>query len=336
MQSLPAPITLPAAVRLARLDRDDVIGLAAVLSVGGTLSWLCAGHPADLPSWAPWEFSWVEFLSAVLGLWWYFRGIARTAPEDRPSLWRQMAYVAGVVAIYAVVQTHFDYLALHEFFVNRIQHIFMHHLGPFLIALAWPGAMLYRGVPAPLRHTSDWAPLRGVLRITQQPVLSGVLFVGLIYLFLVPAVQFRAMLDLRLYAIMNWSMIGDGLLFWFLVLDPRPREAAGVGYFTRLLLPFAVMFPQIALGAYIAFSSDDMYRYYELCGRVFPTISTVTDQHIGGIIAWIPGAMMSVISFLVVLNFLRIYEDSLPPEEFDSDDDSPTRIVVYASSWTGR
>jgi putative membrane protein len=336
MPSPPAPITPPYAIRLARPDRDDVVGLAALLTVGGTLTWLCADHPADLPAWAPWDFSWVEFLSAALGLWWYFRGVARIAPEDRPSLWRQMSYVAGVVAIYAVVQTHFDYLALHEFFVNRIQHIFMHHLGPFLIALAWPGTALYRGAPAPLRRTWEWVPLQRVVRITRQPVLSGVLFVGLIYLFLVPAVQFRAMLDPRLYAIMNWSMIGDGLLFWFLVLDPRPREAAGVGYFTRLLLPFAVMFPQIAVGAYIAFSPGDMYSYYELCGRVFPTISTVTDQHIGGIIAWIPGAMMSVISFLVVLNFLRIYEDSLPPEEFGGDDDSPTRIVVYASSWTGR
>ncbi len=336
MQSLPAPITLRSAVRLARPDRGDVVGLAAVLAVGGSLSWFCAGHPADLPAWAPWDFSWVEFLSAALGLWWYFRGVARTAPEDRPPLWRQTSYMVGVVAIYAVVQTHFDYLALHEFFVNRIQHIFMHHLGPFLIALSWPGATLYRGVPAPLRHIREWVPLRRVLRITRQPVLSGVLFVGLIYLFLIPAVQFRAMLDPRLYAMMNWSMIGDGLLFWLLVLDPRPKEAAGVGYFTRMLLPFAVMFPQIALGAYIAFGPGGLYRYYELCGRVFPTISTTADQQIGGIVAWIPGAMMSSIAFLVVLNFLRIYEDSLPPDEFDEDDDSPTRIVVYASSWTGR
>lgn len=332
----PTLIAPRSAVRLSGLDRNDLVGLAAVLAVGGALSWLCSGHPAGLPAWAPWDFSWVEFLSAALGLWWYFRGVARAAPADRPPLWRHMSYLTGVVAIYAVVQTHFDYLALHAFFVNRIQHIFMHHLGPFLIALSWPGEMLYLGVPAPLRRIRNWAPLRLVLRIIQQPVLSGLLFVGLIYLFLIPAVQFRAMLDPRLYAIMNWSMIGDGLLFWFLVLDPRPKETAGVSYLTRMGLPFAVMFPQIALGAYIAFSSGDMYSYYELCGRVFPTISTATDQHIGGIVAWIPGAMMSSVAFLVVLNFLRIYEDSLPPEEFDDDDSSPTRIVVYASSWTGR
>jgi hypothetical protein len=40
---------------------------------------------------------------------------------------------------------------------------------------------------------------------------------------------------------------------------------------------------------------------------------------------------------MTVLNALRIYEDHLPPiEDPDNAEDSPTRIVVYASSWTGR
>jgi putative membrane protein len=337
MESLPVELAVaPDLASRFGLDRDDVAGLAAVVLLGGALSWLCATRPAELPPWAPWDFSWVEFLSAALGLWWYARGVLRTAAHQRQPLWRQACFVLGVAAMYGVVQTHYSYLALHEFFLNRIQHIFMHHLGPFLVALSWPGEMLYRGVPAPLRRIAESHRLRQVLRIVQQPVLAGVLFVGLIYFFLIPAVQFRAMLDWRLYAVMNWSMMGDGLLFWFLVLDPRPKEAAGVSYVTRMMLPFAVMFPQIALGAYIAFSSGGMYRYYELCGRLFPSISTATDQHIGGIVAWIPGAMMSSISFLIVLNHLRLYEESLPSEEFDDDDGSPTRIVVYASSWTGR
>ena len=120
-----------------------------VLALGGTLSWLSLYHPTELPPWAPWDFSWVEFLAAALGLWWYARGVLRTAPQARPSPWRQASFLLGVAAIYAVVQTRFDYMAQHEFFLNRIQHIFMHHLGPFLVALAWPGEALYRGMPCP-------------------------------------------------------------------------------------------------------------------------------------------------------------------------------------------
>ena len=256
MESLPVELTLAPD---HGLGREDAAGLAVVFALGGTLSWLSLYHPTELPPWAPWDFSWVEFLAAALAVWWYARGVIRAAPQARPSPWRQASFLLGVAAIYAVVQSHFDYMAQHEFFLNRIQHIFMHHLGPFLIALAWPGEALYRGAPAPFRRIANSRMLRQAIGVVQQPLLAAILFVGLIYLFLVPAVHFRAMIDPRLYAIMNWSMIGDGLLFWFLVLDPRPKPQAGTSFGTRMVLPFAVMFPQIALGSYIAFGPGGLY-----------------------------------------------------------------------------
>ncbi len=330
-----APLELPLAAA-GGFDREDLAGLSAVLMLGGTASWFTVAHPSELPPWMPYNFSWVEFLATTLGLWWYFRGVARMAPPQRPRAWRQAVYVAGIAIIYAVVQTHYEYLALHEFFLNRVQHIFMHHLGPYLIALSWPGPTLYRGMPRPFRRLTGSRTLRAGLAVVQHPLPAGLLFVGLIYLFLIPGVQFRAMLDPRLYAIMNWSMIGDGLLFWFLVLDPRPKEQAGVAFGTRMVLPFVVMFPQIALGAYITFGPSGLYRYYELCGRLLPAISAAYDQQIGGIVAWIPAGMMSAIGFITVLNALRLYEESLPPPEEPEDEPGSTRIVVYASSWTGR
>lgn len=317
------------------LARDDFIGLTIVLALGSALSWLCARHPTTLPVWTPWDFSWPEYLAAVVGAWWYVRGVARSAFGERPSVWRQISFMLGIVAIYAVVQTRFDYVAQHEFFVNRIQHIFMHHLGPFLIALAWPGSALMRGMPRPMRRLIELPVVRRMISTIQQPVLAGVLFVGLIYLFLIPEVHFQAMIDARLYAIMNWSMIGDGILFWCLVLDPRPKPPARVSYGTRLILPFAVMFPQIALGARIAFGPGGIYPYYEFCGRLFPSISAASDQHIGGIVIWIPAGMMSAIGFMTVLNALRRYEDTLSSDAPEDHEDA-TRIVLDSSGWTGR
>jgi len=328
-----AAIALPPA---AGFDRDDALGLAIVVAIGAALSWLCAFHPTALPAWAPWDFSWVEFLAAALGIWWYLRGLARSAPADRPSAWRQAAYLTGIAAIYAVVQTHFDYMAQHEFFLNRVQHILMHHLGPYLVTVAWPGATLKRGMPAPFRRVVEARALKQVMAVVQQPLIAALLFVGLIYLFLIPPVHFRAMIDPHLYALMNWSMIGDGILFWALVLDPRPKAKAGISYGMRMVLPFGVMFPQIALGAYIAFSSHDIYPYYDLCGRFFPSVGALLDQHIGGIVAWIPAGMMSAVGFMTVLNALRVHEDGLPPEQYDEEEDDSDRIVLHASAWTGR
>ncbi len=148
-----------------------------------------------------------------------------TSAECMPR-WRIGCFLIGFAAIYVVLLTRFEYLAQHMFFLNRVQHAVMHHFGPFLIALSWPGATIARGMPGLPRRWCESGPVRRVLRGLQQPVLAVLLFEGLLVLWLVPPVMFRAMFDWRLYEVMNASMVVDGLLFWFLVLDPRPNPPA--------------------------------------------------------------------------------------------------------------
>lgn len=311
-----------------RLGSPRVYPVVGVLAVA--LFWLCRSHPAQLPVWAPWDFSWTEFLASVLGLVWFFRGAASAQDEARPPLWRKVAFTLGVVSIYVVLQTRVDYFALHMFFLNRVQHLVMHHLGPFLIALGCGGATVKAGMPPPLARWLEHRWLRRCLAVLQHPVVAPVLFFGLIYLWLVPAVHFRAMLDPRLYKVMNWSMVGDGLLFWSLVLDPRPRPPARLSFPVRGALGLLVMFPQIALGALISFSNEDIYPYYAFCGRLFPSISAVTDQSIGGIVIWLPASMMSVVALLLVINFMRLEEDRRAPTP---DEEA---MAALARRWTGR
>jgi putative membrane protein len=103
-------------------------------------------------------------------------------------------------------------------------------------------------------------------------------------------------------------MVLDGILFWSLVLDPRPAPPARAGYGLRAALAGGVMFPQIVLGALITFAGFDLYPYYALCGRLFPSMSALDDQQVGGIVIWIPPAMMSVIAILLVVNAYRLNE----------------------------
>jgi putative membrane protein len=271
----------------------------------------------------------------VLVLLWYFRGVALMAAPERPALWRHGAFVLGVGLLYGVLLTHFEYMAQHMFFLNRLQHMVMHHIGPFLIALAWPGAALLRGMPAPLRRWLGWRPLRVMMHGVQQPALAGFLFAGLILLWLVPAVHFRAMIDPQLYAIMNWSMVLDGLLFWCLVLDPRPFPVARTSFAVRLLVTVLVMFPQILAGSVITFSTTSLYAYYDLCGRLFPSIDALVDQHYGGLLVWIPSSMMSAVAFMLIMNNLRLLEDRMPAT-LDPEDGNDGRIIVSARGWTGR
>jgi putative membrane protein len=309
----------------------DVPAYAAILALGAALWWLSANHPALIPFWAPWEFCPTEYLATALALLWYRRGLARMPVEQRPAAWRQVAFVFGVGLVYAVLQTRYEYWALHMFFLHRIQHVVMHHLGPFLIALGATGGAVRHGMPARLRQWVEAAPVAAVVRVVQQPLLAAFLFVGLVFFWLIPPTHFRAMLDWRLYDIVNWSMVVDGVLFWWLVLDPRPCPPARISYGARAALSFGVMFPQIVLGAIIALSQTDLYPYYDLCGRLFPSIDAVADQHIGGIVIWIPPAMMSVLGMLVVIGALRRHEDATIETTKEG-----AALAELAKSWTGR
>jgi len=312
-------------------DIGQGAGYGGIAFLGALLWWLSRRHPAAMPFWLPWDFSASAYLATTLILFWFFRGLGLSSATERPAIWRCATFLLGIAATYAVLQTRFEYWSQHMFFLNRIQHVVMHHLGPFLMALGGAGGVIKLGMPLRLRRVAESGFVAGAIRVLQQPVVAAFLFVGLFYFWLIPVVHFRAMIDARLYAVMNWSMVLDGILFWCLVLDPRPRPPARVSYAVRAALALGVMFPQIALGAVITFTRTDLYPYYDLCGRLFSSTSALNDQHIGGIVIWIPPAMMSVIAVLLVINALRLHEESI----MESNDDAAA-LGKLASSWTGR
>lgn len=250
----------------------------------------------------PWEPSLLVVVCTVLAATFYVRG-ALHSPRTAP--WpRQLAWWLGLGLIYVGLHTHLDYLAQHQFFVHRLQHLGLHHLGPFLIALAHPWATLRRGLPVRWRSrwlnpVLAWAPVRRTVDVLMHPLVASILFVGLIYLWLYYPVHFIVMLDVHWYKLMNYSMAIDGLLFWWLILDPRPKPPARLGPGMRVLVALAVAPPQIVLGAYITFADTDLYPIYTLCGRVMAGLDPMVDQHIGGLILWIPSAMMSAIAALI-------------------------------------
>jgi putative membrane protein len=300
--------------------RDAAIFAAA----GAVIWWACRNHAAALPAWAPWEFSLLWYAAFALTGWCYVRGVRR----ERPAGWRIAVFCVGMLSIWAVLQTRYEYLAQHMFFYNRIQHVVMHHLGPFLIALAWPWSTILGGAPGWLRRIVGSAPFSRMLRVMQQPAIACTLFVGLIALWLFPPVHVVAMINPLLYQFMNWSMVVDGLLFWCVVIDPRDADQAHNSFGGRAAMAVLVILPQIAIGAAIAFANTDLYAFYAWCGRIYPTIDALSDQRIGGMIVWIPPAMMSVIGLLLVLNFMRIEDERANPSKPSGG--------VSSAAWTGR
>lgn len=252
---------------------------------------------AFLRWWIPWEPSAVAVAAFAATVWLYWRG-ARRSPAAAPWF-RKLLFWLGLLIIYTGLHTHLDYYAEHEFFMNRLQQFGLQHLGPFLVVLAFPGPVLRRGLPFSwrlrwLRPLGRSAPWRWLGDFFLNPWIASLLFVGAMLFWLWPPVVFYAMLDWRLYRVMNWSMIVAGLLYWWLILDSRPKPPARLSPGMRILVEMLVMVPLILAGAYITFTGKDLYPIFSLCGRAFNGITPATDQYLGGLILWIPGAMMSV------------------------------------------
>ena len=299
------PATSEAGPRRVPAAAESLFAYGLIGLAGCGLWLVSAWYPARMPAIGPYEFSWPIYLSVALTALWFRRGLARLPGGVAPGPWRQAAFWAGLAVIWIVTQTGFEYLAQRMFFTNRLQHVAMHHLGPLLLALSAGGPAVLAGGPGWLRRLCASRAAAVFMAAVQQPLVAAVLFVGLFWFWLIPPVHFRAMIDPALYRVMNASMILDGVLFWALVLDTRASPPARTRFGYRAALAMGVMFPQIVLGALISFATTDIFPYYAFCGRFFPTVSAITDQQIGGIVIWIPPAMMSIAGLILVIGNMR-------------------------------
>jgi len=295
------------------------------------LDLLCRFFPARLPYFFPFIFNAPVFFGTAFVLLWYFRGMRRIAPATRPGPVRQAFFLAGIALIYFVLQTHFEYVSQHMFFLNRVQAVVLGMAGPFCIAIGWMAAPLEAGIPAFLRRIIKGRTIAAIGRILFHPLPSMAIFLITSDIWLIPSIHFAAMIDPSLYIVMNLSCLLGGLLFWLVVLDPRPTPASRFSYLARAAAGFLVMFPQIAVSSYIALTDRDLYSFYTLCGRLFPSISPAYDQMLGGLIQWIPPGMMNTAALIIGLNSLRL-SDIKSDKEFVI----PAGAKVYEAKWTGR
>jgi putative membrane protein len=255
--------------------------------------------------WTMWDDSPLIIGGCLLVLIVYLRGFRlRRSRHERVSVWRAASYVIGVLLTYIVLQSPMDALADHIFWVHRVQHVALHHWIPMLLALAAPIPELVRGLPRAvrvhvLRPILRNRGVRGVWAFVQHPVVAPILFVGLIYLWLTPSIFQYATINEKVHDVMHFSMLLDGIPFWWLMLSPRPGR---VSYGKRLIILWAIMLPQILAGAYITFASRVLYPLYAIMDQGWVS-SYMRDQRLGGLVVWIPTSMMSAVAGLIVIRW---------------------------------
>jgi len=281
----------------------------------------------------PWEFSWVLLACFVVTSMLYLRGCRRLPVRFTSKL----AFWSGMAIIYLSLHTYLDYYAEHEFFMHRLQQLLLHHIAPLLIVAAYPSSVLRAGLPLawrvrvlrPLQRSWPWRLVFGVL---WNPTVATLLFIAFILIWLIPSMQTLAMLDWRIYRFMNWSMLVSGFAYWSLVLDHRPHPPGRMTAGLRVLSPAITMTPQIVAGAIVTFSKTDLYPIFEICGRAF-TFNVLTGQLIGGVIIWVPSALVESIGGLMALRlWLRLSRNGRLPRRLPRPSPAQHAAAIHIAS----
>lgn len=264
----------------------------------------------------PWEFSPTLIISFIAAIVLYVRGCR----VHKPNYFRQFLFWFGIVLLYLSLHTRVDYYAERMFFIHRLQHLVLHHLGPLLIMGAYPGQTLRAGMPLSWRRALMFA-LRSPFGRALESVCTHRIFVPFLFVFLVlvwmlPVVQFYSMLDWRLYRVMNWSVVISGFMYWNLILDRRPSPPAALSAGGRIISPIITTVPQMIVGAIITFSDYDLYPIFDLCGRALPGWDAVQDQVAGGLIMWVLAGFIEVFGVLYALGtMMRLSAKNRLPEK---------------------
>ncbi len=110
-------------------------------------------------------------------------------------------------------------------------------------------------------------------------------------------------------------MLISGFAYWSLVLDHRPHPPGRMIVGLRVLSPAITMTPQIVAGAIVTFSKADLYPIFEICGRAF-TFNVLTGQLIGGVITWVPAALLESMGGLMAMRqWLRLSRSGRLPRK---------------------
>jgi putative membrane protein len=264
---------------------------------------------AGEPIMAMWQFEPEIVAGLLIAAALYIAGVRR---EASAKWWRHALFFGGLVALALALLSPIEPLADHVFAMHQIEHMLLRSIGPMLLLLSQPQAVLMRGMPDWLRRRA-FGPLvtspgvRGAFRFFSQPAVATILFVGISWFWMIPRWHDVAILNEPIHYTWHVTLLISGLFFFSTIFDPRPAPA-GPRLGTRLTMFWCAAMGNILLGAFLTFKTLPLYHAYDVMGRMFG-LDAVTDEQIGGLTMWIPGCMMFAASVILILHRWGVDEE---------------------------
>jgi putative membrane protein len=216
----------------------------------------------------------------------------RLDPEGRIAAHQVLSF-AGSLAVLFVALTGpiHDLSDYYLFSAHMVQHMLLVFAMPPLLLHGMPGWMV-----RPLLR--DPALLRLGRRLT-RPAGAFAVFNLVLVTWHLPPVYNLAMAQHPVHVVGHLLMIAASVILWFPLLSPLP-ELPRAPYPVQILYLFVVGMPMVVVSIFISMADSVLYPFYAQAPRVIEALTPRADQHLGGLIMWVPGGLIFIVVLTVV------------------------------------
>jgi putative membrane protein len=169
------------------------------------------------------------------------------------------------------------------------------HLG---VMLVMPPFLLYGTPDWMLRPLFRWSPLLRVARILSLPLVAFALNNVIFGAWHFPGPYDLMMRNHDVHVAMHLMIMATGAIMWWPVMSPLP-ELPRIAPPLQMIYLFVLGVPMMVVAALITFSDTALYTWYASAPRIFP-LNVLDDQRLGGVIMWVPGALVLWLAITLV------------------------------------
>ena len=256
--------------------------------------------PAGPPPLGPEGFDWTAWhpdptvvigLAALAGL--YLTALQRDRRDGRsvpPA--KVVSFFGGLVLLLgALTGPLHDLSDYYLFSAHMVQHLLLAFAMPPLLLYGTPGWMLRPLLASP--------PLLRLGRALTRPAGAFATFNFILVTWHLPPLYNLAMNQHAVHIVQHLMILAAAVILWWPMLSPLP-ELPRAPYPVQMLYLFVVGLPMVVVSIFITMADGILYPYYAAAPRVWEVLTPHADQHLGGLIMWIPGGLVFLVAITVV------------------------------------
>jgi putative membrane protein len=223
-----------------------------------------------------------------------YLALRRRAREQGELRWRAVAFVVGCGALAALLLGPIDEYAPRSFAIHMVQHEGLMLVAAPLLVLGRALPLFVWALPAAARRgigaLSHSRPLSSVWVMLTAPLSAWLMHAAALWLWHAPPLFDAA---LRSPAVHEWQHVTfllSALLFWHALLRRQAHGAQGAA----VVYLFTTTIHTGVLGALLALAHTPYYASMQSGLTPWLGLTALEDQQLGGLIMWVPGALVYV------------------------------------------